>query len=956
MKPLRKPFVALRFQIPHYGDTMLTSLRIAFLLLAIPAVLNAQQIITDAAPVPFNSAVKVTKSKNGIPFYYLNNAKPAKRLDLILTVNAGAVLEDIDQHGLAHFCEHMAFNGTKEFPKQELVSFLESTGIRFGADLNAYTNFDETVYMLTIPVDSPETLIKGVKVMRDWAAYVNYTTEDINEERGVVTEEWRLHKGAQERIGEIQRPVIFNNSAYATHDVIGDTATLLHCDPNALRRFYKKWYTPANMSLIAVGDVEYGTIHDIVMKYFYIANETGSEGTPRPTITIPDNNELQISIASDPELQVASFTYMIRRPSDTIHTYGEYRKQLADQLASSMLNSRLGELTQKATPPFARALVGKSRLAREHVALYSNTIAAGKNVMVSANALLTEIERVRKHGFTATELKRAQDQLLAQMEEYYNERNTTESQGLAMELMRHVLQAESVPGITHEVEIYRHYVPQITTEECKNVFNSAFTDKNRVILISVPEAEGYTKPTEKQVRDLLMAVSTKALEPYEDNVPLAPLMASAPTPGSVKNTKEETEVGAKVLTLSNGARVILKKTDFKADEVMFRAEAYGGQSLGDAKDHFTLSNAAELVDASGISTFDTPTLTKMLAGKNLTISPFIGMEQQGLSGSSTPKDLKTLFELVYLYFTQPRMDNEAVASWKTKTKAMLDNKASNPQAALFDTLATVMTQYNIRSMPMQAADVDKIDTQKALEFYKKLFSNAGNFTFTIVGNYNEAEIETLINTYIASLPSAPSKTTWKDAGIRTAKGKIDKTIYKGSDSKSFVVLDYSGAMKYDPQHRYDAYALTEVMTIRLREKLREQASGVYFVQVQPQLEKIPEPYYNMIIVFTCNPDRVDELVNMANLELDTLAMKTVDDSYITKVREIQSHEREVASKTNQFWLRGLSAVAMEGEPFAVINQRNEMIKNLSANQVLKAAKTYLETDNYARFVLKPEQK
>lgn len=924
-------------------------------MLCLPALLSAQSI-SDNGAVPFNSAVKVVKTKNGIPFYYLHNTKPAKRLELILTVNAGAVLEDIDQYGLAHFCEHMAFNGTKDFPKQELVSFLESTGIRFGADLNAYTNYDETVYMLTVPTDDTKTLINGIKVLRDWAAYVNYTTEDINEERGVVTEEWRLNRGANDRVFEKHRAAMFNNSAYATHDVIGDTTTLLHGSPDALRRFYHKWYTPENFSIIVVGDVEYEAIHDIVLKYFQFGTETGNVGTPRPTIQIANNPELQISIASDPELQTAEFEMTTRHAADTVRTYADYRKKITEQLATTMLNARLAEIAQKAEPPFAGARVGGTRIARQYEGMYTSTVASGKNVMIAANALLTELQRARKHGFTETELKRAKDQQLAMMEQYYNERDKTQSMQLAMELMRHVLQAESVPGIVHETEIYRHYIPLITADDCKAALVEALSDGNNVVMISVPDVAGYVKPTEKQVRDLMAAVSTKMVEPYVDNVPVGPLLATAPKAGEIKDTKVDKEFGVKTLTLSNGAKVILKKTDFQNDEILFKAESYGGQSLGNEKDHVTLSTAAEIVDASGIASFDTPTLTKMLAGKTLTITPYIRMEQHGLSGSTSPKDLKTFFELVHLYFTQPRIDSSAIASWKTKTKAMLENRGSNPQAALMDSITVTLTNHHPRRTPLTAEALDNINPQLALDFFKKLFSNASNFTFTIVGNFDEAEMESMLKTYVAGLPSAAGKSTWKDVGVRTVKGKIDKTVYKGSEPQSFVLMDISGPIEYDAKHRYDVSALTEVMNIRLREKLREQASGVYFVSVQPQMERIPVEYLNELIIFTCNPDRVDELTNMALKELDTLAMKPVDESYITKVREIQLKEREVAAKTNGYWLRSLSTLAADNEPFSLISKREEYIKALTAKQVMEAAKTYLNTGNYARFTLKPEVK
>jgi zinc protease len=932
---------------------MVRVLRLIAVLLLLPLVASAQSAITDDASVPFNKDVITGKTKNGIPYYLLKNGKPEKRLDLILTINAGAVLEDADQNGLAHFCEHMAFNGTKDFPKQALVNFLESTGMRFGADANAYTNQDETVYMLTVPTDKLQDVINAVKVLRDWAAYVTYADVDIDEERGVVTEEWRLGRSAAERLSKQHSQTIFNGSKYAEHDVIGDTVVLKGAPPDRLRAFYHKWYAPENMALIAVGDFDMGSLHDVLIKYFAFTNEAQSMAQMRPAVMIPDNKNLMVSVASDPEQQVASLQYFIRRRADTIRTYKEYRRQIVQQMAYSMINSRLAELTQKADPPFIRAGAGQYGLAREHRAMYATAVAAGKNIMVSANALFTELERAQRHGFTDTELQRAKDQTMATMEQYFNERDKTENQQFAFELVRHVLEREAVPGITHELEIFRHYVPQITAEDCKQVLASTMTDHNRVITISVPEGNDYVKPTEKQVRDLLAAVAAKDIEPYVDNVPLKPLMANAPKAGGIKSSKDDAEVEAKILTLSNGATVILKKTDFKNDQILFSADAVGGQSIGQVADHVTLSSAAALVDQSGLGEFDNPTLMKMLQGKTVKLSPYIGMEEHGLRGEATPKDLQTFFELVHLYFTQPRVDSDAVSAWKTRLRAQLENQGKSPEGTFFDSVTVILSDHHPRAVPMTVQSLEQVDPAKALAFYKKLFSNAASFTLTIVGNFDVAEMEGMVKTYLASLPSSGQKTNWSDVGIRRAKGKVDHTVLKGEEPKSFVMLNFNGPVKYTPENRFDVLALTEVMEIRLREKLREQASGVYFVSVQPQVEHIPIDQYDISIIFSCNPDRVNELVDITLKEIDTLKMKPVGDIYTDKVREIQFKEREVQLKENGFWLRAIPQLMRDNEPFTVIKQRKQLIAGIKPAKVQEAAKVYLSTDNFARLVLKP---
>lgn len=915
----------------------------------------AQGQIDDTKPIPFNSNVVTGKLQHNIPYYILKNSKPEKRLDLILTINAGAVLEDDDQNGLAHFCEHMAFNGTKEFPKQELVKFLESTGIRFGADLNAYTNQDETVYMLTIPVTSVNNVITGVKVLRDWAGYVTYSDEDIEAERGVVMEEWRLGRGANERVTHKHFPAMYYGSPYANRNVIGDTAVLRHAPPDALRRFYKTWYRPENMAVIAVGDIEPRVLTEILQKYFVLQVEnSGNERSSRPQFILPDHKQSIVSIASDPELQTASCQVIFKNNADTVVTYADFRKSLVKQLGFSMINSRLRELTQKPKPPFANAFVGIYPLARENRSFYGRATSAEKNVLTAFNALMTELQRVKLYGFTDSELQRAKDEMSASMETAYNERDKTESQQLAFELSRHVLTVETVPGIVHETEIYRHYLPGITVAECADALRTMMRDESQVYLLSVPEGNGYIMPKEQQVHDLLAAVANKKIEPYVDNVITTPLLATMPTPGSIVKSEYIAEVDAKKLTLSNGATVFLKKTDFKNDEILFEATGFGGQSLGADADHITLSFTASLVDESGIADITITDLQKMLQGKNLSLSPYIGMETQGLSGSAAPRDFETMMQLAYLYFTAPRVDADAVQSWKTRMKAQLDNKEKNPEAALFDSLMYIMSGRHLRAKPVVSGSLDKIDSKKALEFYKARFANAAGFTFLIVGNYDEKQTEDFIKTYLASLPGNTKKREmWKDVGMKTPHDKIDITVLKGKEPKSFVVLAYTGDGSYNPQSRYDLSALSEVMTIRLREQMREEASGVYFVVVQPQIEKIPHEEYTVAIVFSCAPDRVDELIGIVEKEVDYLKNNVVEDSYIQKVREIHTKEREVQKKRNQFWLNGFKQVVQTSEPFDVINERDKLIAGLSKEQIKASASKYLNPNSFAKFKLKP---
>ncbi|MBK7413311.1 MAG: insulinase family protein [Ignavibacteria bacterium] len=985
----------------------MTRRMVAILCLVLTAFAATAQTTFDLKDtVRFNPDVKKGTLSSGIPYYLMKNSRPANRLELMLVVNAGAVLEDDDQNGLAHFCEHMAFNGTQGFPKQELVNFLESMGVRFGADLNAYTNLDETVYMLTIPLDKPQNVIRGIQVIRDWAGFVTYDEEAINAERGVIMEELRLGRGAEERMQDKHRANMYWGSKYAQRNVIGDTNILLRAPGDNLRRFYRTWYRPENFAIVAVGDIDPSTLEQYLNKYFSSPASSGERKSSRPQITLPPHKETLISVASDPELQGARAELFIKRPADTVHTYADYKRNITRQMMMEMLNNRLAELSRKNPPPFASAGTGGYRMAREAMATYGIVTAADKNVLKSLNAMLTELERAKRHGFTATELARAKESTLANMEKYYNERDKSESQQFARELTRHVLQVESVPGIVHEWEIFQGLVPTITIEDVNRLAGGLISQENRVIAISVPEGNGFVKPTEQQVRDLLAAVEAKQIDAYVDAAPTKPLMEKAPEAGKITELRTLSDIGATELTLSNGARVVYKKTDFKNDEILFSAQSWGGQSLGLEEDHITNMVAATVVDAGGVGQFGTNELMKMLSGKNVGIGPSIGMYQETINGSSTPKDLRTFFELLYLGFTAPRKDVEAFESWKAKMKAELANKEKSPEGVFIDTVMSVSTGNHPRARTMSESSVDQINLEKAFEFYKKRFQYGSDFTYYFVGNFDEEALKKYVETYIASLPSAPPdpkskaangtntidpnlrpvamqtqvfgqsgegvpvvvnapvpssvptgvpmKETWKDVGIRTKKGQYRKTVYKGVEQKSTVLLSASGPMKYTPESRYDLVALCEVMEITLREQMREEKGGVYFVSVQPNFDKIPQEEFSISVYFGCAPERVDELVSTVKNEMVALRTKTVPDSLIAKVKEMQTKERETGIKTNRFWMQVLSRFDHDGEPYSNVFLREKFIKELSAEQVKKTAEKYLDGKNFAEFILKPE--
>jgi zinc protease len=932
-------------------------LRIAIVFIGmLPVYTNAQTVPSNLTlPVPMNPKVYSGTLPNGMKYFVLKNDKPANRVEMMLAVNVGSVLEDEDQRGLAHFCEHMAFNGTKSFPKQQLVSFLESTGIRFGADLNAYTNQDETVYLLTIPTDKPNNLETGLNVLRDWSRFVNYADKDINDERGVVVEEWRLRSNAQERVFDLHRPVLYHQSPYADRRPIGDTGVLLRCPTENLRRFYHTWYRPESMAIVVVGDMDPTAMVERIKRTFTVEGSTTYPKKERPSMSLPYHERTLISIVKEKEIPTASIDVIWKRRPFSTATYEGIRLAIAHQLISTMLALRTQEISRKPNPPFLYSALQYGNIVRETGAVIASSAPADKNVLRSLSAMMTELYRAERHGFTAGELERAKQSVLSNMEQAYNERDKSESQPFAQELVRHFLTGESVPGIEVELAIFRSMMPTITTEELKKVLADEIAPNNRVVMLSMPEGGGYTIPTEEEVSNLLKAVESKTIAAYVDQAVEKQLLASTPAPGKIASKENIKEIDAVKLTLSNGATVLYKKTDFKNDEILFSATSWGGTNYTDLGNLNNARLAAQIIDECGIADFDASALSRMLTGKNLSISPTISEDAEGFTGQSTPKDIKTLFELLHLYFVAPRKDKDAFTSLTQKVRTQLENKDKNPEAVFQDSLMAILTNYHPRAKPISVADIDAMDLDKVYAFYRQRFANPGDFTFSFVGNIETDEFERYVTQYLASVPGSSTRETYKDNGVRSTKGVIKRTVVRGTENKSTVVMTLHGPMSYGPKERYDITALCEVMGIRLREQLREEKGGTYTVAVIPQMEKLPEEEYAIMVYFGCDPSRVEELTKAVSSEIENMKNSLVDQIYIDKVREIQLKEREVSMKRNSFWMSVIRQFTRDQEPYSNVYLRDGYIKALSPEVVREAARKYLNTPNTTTVILMPER-
>ena len=931
-----------------------TSRLLAGLLLmsgAAPGLIQAQ---AAERRLPIDPAVTVGRLANGVRYYVRRNVRPEKRAELRLVINAGSVLEDADQLGLAHMVEHMAFNGTRNFAKQEIVNYLESIGMQFGADLNAYTSFDETVYQLTVPTDTGTALVKAFQILEDWAHGVTFDTLEINKERGVVIEEWRLGRGADARMRDSVFPILFKDSRYAERLPIGEKRTLETFTPETLRRFYRDWYRPDLMAVVAVGDFDAARIEALIRQHFSRITASGS-ARPRPVYPVPDHTQTLVALATDAEATSTTVELYHKLPVREEGSERAYRESLVDYLYAAMLNARLGELSQLADPPFIGAGGGRGRLIRTKDVFSIGASVPETGIERGLDAALTEAERASRHGFTSTELEREKTRLLRFYEVANNERDKTESGQLADEYVRNYLDQEPVPGIAFEYALVKQVVPGITKAEVDAVARQWSAGQNRVFVVQAPRKIGVTVPSASQLLELSAQVRARNISAYVDKVATGPLVAAQPRAGRITEEGTIAEIGVTEWRLSNGARVLLKPTDFKNDEVEFGAYSPGGHSLASDAQHTSATFASLLVKMSGAGALNLVELDKTLAGKAIDVSPYIAETQEGMSGSGSPRDLRTLFELVHLYFTAPRLDSSAYQSYQSRLLAILANRDASPETPFWDTLQVTLAQHHPRARPLTPELLEELDQARALAFYRNRFADAGDFTFAFVGNFTLDSIRPLVQQYLASLPAAGRVEKARDVGTRPPAGVMQKVIHRGREPKSRTQIIFSGPFEYSRAERHALISLNEVLDIRLREVLREDLGGTYGVAISQATEREPWPNYTVHIGFGSAPERLDSLTRAVFEVIEQVKREGPRATDLAKVKEAQRRSYEQGLRENSFWLQQLLARSQNEEDLRNVLSFPALVDGLTAERIREAARKYLRTDNYLRISLFPEK-
>jgi len=908
-------------------------------------------------PLPVSPNVKVGKLDNGITYYVRENNKPEDKIELRLVVNAGSILETDKQLGLAHFMEHMNFNGTKNFKKNDLVDYLQSIGVKFGADLNAYTSFDETVYILPIPCDNPETLEKGFQVIEDWAHQATLTEEAIDDERGVVLEEYRLGLGADKRMLAEYLPKLMYGSKYADRLPIGTKEVLENFDYEEVRSFYRDWYRPDLMAVVAVGDLPVEEIEKKVIDHFS-GIKMPENPKKRESHELPNHDETLIAIASDKEQPFSQVQIMYKdhENAKVNKTYGDYRQSIVEQLFGTLINNRLNELRNAADPPFVFASTGYGgTFARTKNAYQSFAFTSPDGQLRAFKVLLEENQRVKEHGFQESELERARASILANMERLYNDRDKMESNRILGEYIRNYLDEEPIPGIEVEFELYKKYLPEIQLAEINGLIDKFIHDDNRVIIFTGPEKEGVDEVTEEEILAVLKEVEANKVAAYEDEEVAESLIAEMPKKGKVTSTSENKAVGTKTMVLSNGAKVTIKKTDFKNDEIAFQAYSPGGTSLYSDEEIQATAFANGGLTSAGVGEFSLNDMGKYMSGKIARVGPSIRSDGEYFSGNAAPKDIETLFQMVHLYFTDMKKDDEAYQSYLNKQKGFVGNFLADPSFYFGNEVAKHRNKGNARYTGFPTPEkLDAADYDMAYAKYQERMADAGDFHFYFVGNVDEAQIQSLSEQYLASLPSNGRTEEYKAPTFRQADKHEKFIVNKGTEPKSSVQISWSEEVEYDGDMRMAVDALGEVLSIKLVEILREEEGGVYGVGAQGNLSRRPYPNISFGISFPCGPENVDKLVALALKEVEKVKTEGVSEKDLNKVKETYLVDYKEQIKTNRFWISRLMDADKYGKDPAKIFEYEEKVNALTPKQLSEIAQKYLD-DNYFLAILMPEE-
>lgn len=905
--------------------------------------------------LPFSPEVRTGQLPNGMKYYIRKNAKPENRIELRLAVDAGSMQEDDDQMGLAHFVEHMAFNGTTNFAKNDLINFLESTGVRFGADLNAYTSFDETVYMLQLPTDKEGLVDKGLTVMSDWATGIAFEGEEIDKERGVIQSEWRTGLGANERMRQVWWPKVFYKTRYANRLPIGEMDIIQNAPHDRFRRFYKDWYRPNLQAIIVVGDLDVDEMEKkIKAKFSGLTNPTD----PRPKVEyeVPDHKETFVSIATDKEATGSGIQMYTKHDAQKVKTLDNFRTMLMYELYNNMLNERFSEIGQSKEAPFLYAYAGYGGFVRTKDAYSLGAQAKEGKILESLQILTRENQRVLLHGFTETELARQRLSLEKSAERAFKESDKITSARLAKACVSHFLDHEPLFGEEKEMNLIKEFLPTIKLEEVNALAKQWIIEQNRAIVVTAPE--GVKVPTEAEIRKVLDESKSLKPEAYKDKFVDMPLLEKQPVAGKVVSSKiiEKDDLNVTEMVLSNGVRVILKPTDFQNDQIMVNAYSPGGHSQYSDKDFYTAQYAAGIIDEAGLGKFDQIALEKKLTGKNISLSPYIGEMYEGMSGYSSVEDFETMLQLIYLYATNPREDKESFERVMEDSKEEIKNLSANPMMYFQDQIVKIKNGNHPRRKALPTMeDLNSIKYERVYEIYRDRFSDFSDFTFVFVGNFDTETIKPQLEKYLAALPSKNRKENWKDVKVNYPTKTSTTALKKGLAPQANVYMGFVVEDAYTAEKGHIVTSMGAILNIMVRENLREDKGGVYSPYVGGGMRQLPTGLSDVTVFFQCAPEDVEKLTEAVKEEIMDLQKNGPTQENFDKVRETQRRSREGDLKKNKFWINTLADYYRTNTDLAEIKGYEQLIENMTKEDIQKAAKQFLDLNKAIIVNVKPEK-
>ena len=912
--------------------------------------------------IPLDPNLRFGVLDNGLTYYIRHNEYPAQRAEFFIAQRVGSVLEEENQRGLAHFLEHMAFNGTKHFPNASLRNYLETIGVKFGENLNAYTSFDETVYNISnVPTIRDGIVDSVLLILHDWSNQILLEGDEIDKERGVIREEWRTRNNAGNRIWEQVLPQLYPGSRYGNRMPIGTREVIDNFKYDELRAYYHRWYRPDLQAIIIVGDIDVNRVEKQIKNIFSDIPAPAPDAPERVYFPVPDNVEPIVAIATDPEATGTSVSIFFKHnpvPDKLKNTETYYLTSYLRLMATTMMNARLSEIAQKPDSPFLGASVrdGGYLVAKTKDAWQMSASAREGEVLTAFEALLDEMQRVLQFGFTPAEYERAKANLISRLQVLYNERDNAKNINFVNEYVSHFTDGEPSPGIEFEFNFVNQIADMLTVKEV-NDYMKIIADSNRVVLISGPEKENVTYPAKEEILQIMNNIGQKTLTPYEENLSNEPLVPNLPTKGKIKKISKKAIFDTKELRLSNGAVVSLKKTYFKDDQVLFSAIAEGGLSVTDIKDLPSANMMDAVLELGGLGNFSAVDLRKQLAGKTVSLDFSTNLYSQYFSGGSNKKDVETLLQLLYLYFTAPRQDLDAYQAFLTRKENQLKNRLNNPMAAFSDSITRARYGDNPYVAPYRLEDLQQADYDRILMLYREHFvSDASAYHFTFVGNIDEAVLLPLIERYIASLPSKKEQSTWRDVGLKTRAGEHRVEFEKRLQTpKASVYSHWSGDVEHTLRNQILHSAVMDIMKIVYTEKIREEQGGTYGVSVSGGLSKIPHERFSFSFRFDTDAPLVEPLLGIANAELQRLQNEGPSEENWQKVKEFMLKKHAENLKENGFWLSAVQQYYDIGFGWDKVTDYVNIVNSITTAEIRDYARRIFSQGNNIKVIQMPKE-